>query len=143
MITELYVPRDRLTSLMDEIRRDFLKNPANLIYGTIRLIEPDSESALPWARGRYACVILNLHVDHRPDEIEKARTAFVRLIDHAIAQSGSYYLTYHRWAEPRQLQTCYPELSEWLRYKRAIDPGGLFASDWFSYLVRTAEGGSQ
>jgi hypothetical protein len=90
-----------------------------------------------------ACVIFNLHVDHRPDEIEKARTAFVRLIDHAIAQSGSYYLTYHRWAEPRQLQTCYPELSEWLRYKRAIDPGGLFASDWFSYLVRTAEGGSQ
>jgi FAD/FMN-containing dehydrogenase len=143
MITELYVPRDRLTSLMDEIRRDFLKNPANLIYGTIRLIEPDTESALPWARDRYACVIFNLHVDHRPDEIEKARNAFVRLIDHAIAQSGSYYLTYHRWAEPRQLQTCYPELSEWLRYKRTIDPRGLFASDWFSYLVRTAEDGSQ
>jgi len=143
MITELYVPRDRLTSLMDEIRRDFLKNPANLIYGTIRLIEPDSETALPWAKDRYACVIFNLHIDHRPEEIEKARTAFVRLIDHAIAQRGSYYLTYHRWAEPRQLQTCYPELSEWLRYKREIDPGGLFASDWFSYLVRTAEGGSQ
>jgi FAD/FMN-containing dehydrogenase len=143
MITELYVPRDRLTSLMDEIRRDFLKKPANLIYGTIRLIEQDTESALPWARDRYACVIFNLHVDHRPDEIEKARTAFVRLIDHTIAQGGSYYLTYHRWAEPRQLQTCYPELSEWLRYKRTIDPGGLFASDWFSYLLRTVDGGSQ
>jgi hypothetical protein len=94
------------------------QNPANLIYGTIRLIEPDTESALPWARDRYACVIFNLHVDHRPDDIEKARTAFVRLIDHAIAQS-SYYLTYHRWAESRQVHTCYPKLSEWLRYKRS------------------------
>lgn len=143
MITELYVPRDRLTSLMDEIRRDFLENPANLIYGTIRLIEPDTQSALPWAKDRYACVIFNLHVDHRPDDIEKARSAFIRLIDHGIAQNGNYYLTYHRWAEPRQVQACYPELSEWLRYKRAIDPGGLFASDWFSYLVGAAEGGLQ
>ena len=143
MITELFVPRHRLTSLMAEIRRDFLKNPANLIYGTIRLIEPDTESALPWATDRYACVIFNLHIDHRPDDIEKARNAFVRLIDHSIAQSGSYYLTYHRWAEPRQLRACYPQLSEWLRYKRTIDPEGLFASDWFSYLVRSAESGSQ
>jgi FAD/FMN-containing dehydrogenase len=143
MITELYVPRDRLTSLMDEIRRDFLENPADLIYGTIRLIEPDAESALPWARDRYACVIFNLHVDHRPDDIEKARTAFVRLIDHAITQNGSFYLTYHRWAESRQVHTCYPKLPEWLRYKREIDPGGLFASDWLSYLVRTTKGDSQ
>ncbi len=143
MITELYVPRDRLTALMAEIRRDFVANPANLIYGTIRLIEPDTESALPWARDRYACVIFNLHVDHRPDEIEKARAAFVRLIDHAIAQSGSYYLTYHRWAESRQIRACHPKLSEWLRHKRAVDPAGVFASDWLSYLVRMAKGGSQ
>ncbi len=140
MITELYVPRDRLRPLMDEIRRDFLLNPANFIYGTIRLIEPDTETALPWARDRYACVIFNLHVDHEPVEVEKARTDFVRLIDHVIAQKGSYYLTYHRWAEPRQLQTCHPELSNWLRYKRTIDPGGIFASDWYSHLVQAAEG---
>ena len=140
MITELYVPRDRLTSLMAEIRRDFLRNPVNLIYGTIRLIETDTESALPWAKDRYACVIFNLHVDHRPDEIDRARSAFVRLIDHAIAQGGSYYLTYHRWAEPRQLRSCYPELPAWLRYKRAVDPIGTFASDWFSYLVRATDG---
>lgn len=142
MITELYVPRDRLTMLMDAIRRDFLKNPTNLIYGTIRLIDRDSESALPWAKDRYACVIFNLHVDHRPDEVEKARTAFVRLIDQAIEQGGNYYLTYHRWAEPRQLQECYPELPAWLRYKRSVDPDAVFASDWFSYLLRAANGGS-
>jgi FAD/FMN-containing dehydrogenase len=143
MITELYVPRDRLTSLMDEIRRDFLRTPVNLIYGTIRLVEPDTESALPWARDRYACVIFNLHVDHRPDDIDRARSAFVRLIDHAIAQRGSYYLTYHRWAEPRQLKACYPELPEWLRYKKEVDPDGTFASDWSSHLVRAAEGDSR
>jgi FAD/FMN-containing dehydrogenase len=143
MITELYVPRDRLSSLMNDIRRDFLKEPVNLIYGTIRLTEADHESALPWAKDRYACVIFNLHVDHLPGEIDKARSAFIRLIDHAIAHNGNYYLTYHRWAQPRQLRTCYPELAQWLNYKRVVDPGETFASDWYSHLVRATEGGSR
>jgi hypothetical protein len=143
MITEIYVPRDRLASLMDEIRLDFVRAPVNLVYGTIRLVEPDSESALPWAKDRYACAVFNLHVDHQPDDIHRARSTFVRLIDHAIAQSGNYYLTYHRWAEPRQLRHCYPELSDWLRYKSEVDPADTFASDWFSYLVRAAQSNSR
>ena len=49
MITEIYVPRRRLTSFMDEVRKDFRANQVDFIYGTIRLIEKDTESALPWA----------------------------------------------------------------------------------------------
>lgn len=78
MITELYVPRERLTAFMDGVRRDFLDSPVSLIYGTVRLIEPDTESALPWAKAPYACVVFNLHVDHLPTEIALARRAFAR-----------------------------------------------------------------
>ncbi len=98
MITELYVPRNRLSGFMDDVRRDFLRHPADVIYGTIRLIEPDAESALPWAREQYACVIFNLHVDHQAAAIADAASAFIRLIDNAIAHQGSYFLTYHRFA---------------------------------------------
>lgn len=80
MITELYVPRDRLSVFMDDVRRDFLRHPADFIYGTIRLIEPDTESALPWAREAYACVIFNLHVDHQAAAIADATTDFTRLM---------------------------------------------------------------
>src|SRR5579862_5272912 len=44
MITELYVPRGRLSAFMDDVRRDLLRHPADVIYGTIRLIEKDTES---------------------------------------------------------------------------------------------------
>jgi FAD binding domain-containing protein len=140
MITELYVPRDRLSVFMDDVRRDFLRRPADVIYGTIRLIERDTESALPWAREPYACVIFNLHVDHQAAAIADAASAFVRLIDHAIAQQGSYFLTYHRYARPDQLFTCHPGLPAWLAKKREIDPNGIFQSDWYQHLLRlTAE----
>jgi FAD binding domain-containing protein len=136
MITELYVPRDRLSFFMDDVRRDFLRNPADLIYGTIRLIEPDTETALPWARESYACVIFNLHVDHHPAAIVDATSAFTRLIDHAIAHRGNYYLTYHHFARPDQLLTCYPRIREWLANKHRIDPSRLFQSDWYRHLLR-------
>jgi hypothetical protein len=76
MITELYVPRERLCALMDDVRRDFVRHPADMIYGTIRLIEPDIESALPWARGSHACMIFNLRVDHDDAAIADATGVF-------------------------------------------------------------------
>jgi FAD/FMN-containing dehydrogenase len=140
MITELYVPRSRLAVFMQDIRRDFLLHPVDLIYGTIRLIEPDRESALPWARDRYACVIFNLHVDHYPRAILNAKEAFVRLIDHAVGHGGSYYLTYHRFARPDQLMTCHPAVESFIATKQRLDPTGLFQSDWYEHLLAQTSG---
>jgi FAD/FMN-containing dehydrogenase len=135
MITEIYVPRGQLTAFMDGVRRDFRSNDVDFIYGTIRLIERDSESALPWARESYACVIFNLHIDHFPRSIVNARAAFTRLIDHAMACGGSYYLTYHRFARRDQLLTCHPAIENFLAAKQRLDPAGVFQSDWYRHLV--------
>jgi FAD/FMN-containing dehydrogenase len=134
MITEVYVPRRHLTAFMDDVRKDFRANHVDFIYGTIRLIEPDTESALPWARERYACVIFNLHIDHVPRSIVNARATFTRLIDHAIVYGGSYYLTYHRFARRDQLITCHPALADFLSAKRRYDPAGVFQSDWYHHI---------
>jgi FAD/FMN-containing dehydrogenase len=140
MITELYVPRCRLAGFMEEIRREFHAHSVDLIYGTIRFIETDNESALPWARDRFACVIFNLHVDHYPRAILNAQEAFVRLIDHAIAQGGSYYLTYHRYARPDQLVSCHPAVESFIAAKQRFDPAGLFQSDWYGHLLAQTSG---
>src|SRR5581483_8745686 len=50
MITELYVPRASLISFMEEAREELKRRKANVIYGTVRLIERDDESFLAWAR---------------------------------------------------------------------------------------------
>jgi FAD/FMN-containing dehydrogenase len=135
MITELYVPRRHLSAFMDDVRRDFMVNDVDFIYGTIRLIEQDTESALPWARDRYACVIFNLHIDHLPQSIAEARLAFTRLIDYALMHSGSYYLTYHRFARRDQLLAGHPGIGDFLAAKRRLDPDGVFQSDWYQHLV--------
>ena len=133
IITEMYVPRPRLSEFMNLVRQDFRKNKITVIYGTIRLIERDEESFLAWARESYACVIFNLHTVHTPNGIQRSADAFRRLIDFVADLGGKYYLTYHRFASCRQLETCYPEFSEFLALKRRFDPQEIFQSDWYRH----------
>jgi len=133
MITEINVPREHLNSFLDEVREDFRKNNVELIYGTIRLIEKDQESFLPWARQSYACTIFNLHTEHTPEGIAHSAEAFRRLIDMAARRNGTYYLTYHRYARREQVLACYPQFPQFLQLKRKYDPAERFQSDWYRH----------
>ena len=133
MISELYVPRDRFEAFMSSARRAVLETGANLVYGTVRLIEAEEETVLRWAKRDYTCVIFNLLVEHTAEGIERAKSQFQALIDCALVEEGCYYLTYHRWARQDQVKTAYPEFREFLRLKERHDPGGVFASDWYNH----------
>jgi FAD/FMN-containing dehydrogenase len=133
MISELYVPRARLADFMAAVADDFREAGVDVIYGTVRLIERDDESFLAWARDRWACVIFNLHTVHTPEGLRHSADAFRRLIDLASARGGSYFLTYHRWATPEQVEACYPQFREFLAHKLRHDPDERFQSDWYRH----------
>ncbi len=136
MITEIYVPRDALVRFLADARSDLERSKGELIYGTVRLIERDTETMLPWAKQPYACTIFNLHVAPGAAGIEKAREDFLRLIDRGLSYGGSYFLTYHRWAKREQVLAAYPEIVEFLRFKRRMDPDERFQSDWYRHYRR-------
>ena len=140
MITEIYVPRERLVDFMDAVRRDFRRHRVDFIYGTIRLIERDEESFLAWADRPYACIVFNLHVPHAPAGLEKAGADFRRLIDRGLERDGSFFLTYHRWATRDQIAWAYPQFPEFLRLKRQYDPEERFQSDWYRHMKALFEG---
>ena len=136
MITEVYVARPQLARFMAEAATLLRRRQANVIYGTVRMIERDDETFMPWARDRYACIVFNLHIEHTPRHVEDTANAFRDLIDLAIAHDGSYYLTYHRWARKDQVLRCYPEMPDWLARKRAYDPGDLWQSSWYRHYCQ-------
>ncbi len=133
IITEIDVPRPMLKGFFDEVREDFRKNKVELIYGTVRLIERDDETFLPWAKEPYVCTIFNLHTVHSPEGLQRSADAFRRLIDMAARRGGSYYLTYHHYATRKQVESCYPQFVEFLRFKKKYDPQQLFQSDWYRH----------
>ncbi len=133
VITEIYVPRPALAEFLTQAAELLRSNGTLVIYGTVRLIEKDNESFLPWAKESYACVIFNLLTLHTSAGIEASAKSFRGLIDLAIARGGSYYLTYHRFARREQVAACYPQFRKFLDLKSKYDPAGRFQSDWYRH----------
>lgn len=133
MISELYVPRHCLSSFLSDAAIALRTRNASVIYGTVRLIEKDSQTFLPWAAQSWACTVLNLHVEHSATGLHNARDCFRTLIDIARKYGGSYYLTYHKFATKEQLLDCYPQMPRFIELKQRYDPMATFSSDWFNY----------
>lgn len=133
IITEIYVPRSHLSAFL-LAARDVLRGcRADLIYGTVRLIERDDESFLAWAKEDFACTIFNLHTEHTDEGQQRSANAFCGLIELATEYGGSYYLTYHKYASRMQLDKCYPQFGEFLAKKLEYDPEEMFSSDWYRH----------
>src|SRR3546814_3435729 len=122
MITELYVPRSRLADFLGAAADGLRRRRAQVVYGTVRLVERDDDSLLAWAREPWACVVFNLHVRHDAAGLAAAADSFRALIHPALARGGSYYLTYHRWPTRGQVAAANPRFAEFLRANREFDP---------------------
>jgi FAD/FMN-containing dehydrogenase len=137
IITELYVPRDRFYDFMEAARVVLREDSASVIYGTVRLIERDTETLLAWAKQDFACIVLNLHSDHDSQSLENTAETFRALIDAAIGFGGSFYLTYHKFARKDQIVSCYPEFKQFIQAKQQRDPQQLFNSNWYQHCKKT------
>lgn len=133
VITEVFVPREQLSSFMNDAAEMFKRRKASIIYGTIRLIERDDETFLAWAKHSYACIIFNLHTEHSISGQEASAAAFRELIDLAHKYGGAFYLTYHRHARKDQIESIYPQFEEFLKLKRMYDPQERFSSEWYRH----------
>ncbi len=134
MITELYVPKTRLHAFLKAAKRALMRQCADVIYGTVRMIEKDNETFLAWARDDFACIIFNLHVNHDQVSILRCKQSLRTLIEIALSMGGSYYLTYHRYAAKEQLLTAYPQFKTGIAKKLQYDPYGRFRSNWFNQI---------
>ncbi|GAB4245504.1 MAG: hypothetical protein OHK005_10900 [Candidatus Methylacidiphilales bacterium] len=136
VITELYVPRHRLRSFFDRVRADALERSMRMVYGVVRWIERDEETFLPWAKEPFACVIFNLSVEHTEAGQRKAGDDFRILIDRALDEGGSFYLTYGTYARPDQILKAYPQFPAFLAEKEKRDRHTVWRSDWFTRYVQ-------
>jgi len=136
VITEIYCEREALEAFIAEVRNYAVRGRTDIVSASVRLIEPDGESFLPWARQPYACVMFNVHIDRTSTGLIRTSDALRAMIDIGLRHGGSYSLAYHRYALRRQIDACYPRFADFLRQKRRHDPGELFQSDWYRHYKK-------
>lgn len=133
LILEVYVPRNNLIPFLEAARRILLTSELRLVYGTIRFIEQDKDSFLPWAKKRYACVIFTPHTSTEARALHKTGGICRKLMQSATNRGGSFYLTYNRFAHPDDLESAYPQFVDFLALKKKYDPMEIFQSDWYRH----------
>jgi FAD/FMN-containing dehydrogenase len=133
LIVEVYVPRTELIPFLEEARRLLLTAELPLVYGTIRFIEQDKDSFLPWAKKRYACVIFAPHTSGETRALHKTGETCRQLMRAATKKGGSFYLTYNRFATREDIEFAYPRFAEFLLLKKEYDPMETLQSDWYRH----------
>ena len=133
LILEVYVPRGELLAFLEGARRIFLTSGLPIVYGTIRFIEQDKDSFLPWAKKRYACVIFTPHTGSESPALRKTAETCRQLTRSATKHGGSFYLTYNRFAHRDDLESAYPQFADFLALKKKYDPTEMFQSDWYRH----------
>jgi hypothetical protein len=136
VLNEFFVPISQLETFLGQAREYFLTHMQNIIFSTIRFIEKDDETLLPWASERYGCVIFNFHTVHSAPAIELTMQAIKFLIERAVDLKGSFYLTYQHLADKKQVLSCYPTFENYLALKLKHDPNEVFQSDWYRWHRR-------
>ncbi len=133
MIGEHYVPHDQVINFMHKAKDILVENGTEVIYGTIRVIQKDETSFLPWAKEDFGCVIFNLKTIHSDQDIERVARTFRLLMDTCLSLNGSFFLTYHHFATPGQVERAYPQIKSFFRLKKQYDPKELFQSEWYRF----------
>lgn len=140
VIGEHYVPQDAIGPFMVAARDVLLREQVEVIYGTIRAIQRDTTTFLPWAKCDYACVIFNLRTQHTDAGRARTAKAFQGLMQAALDLQGSFFLTYHRYATRAQLLLAYPQLPTFFAHKLRHDPQAVFQSDWYRNVRAVLDG---
>jgi len=104
----------------------------------VRYVKPNSTPLLAYAPDKEVFAIIQMrNVGLSAEAQAHAAQVTQRLVDAAIENGGTYYLTYQLYPTPEQLHRAYPNAGRAFERKRHYDPGELFSSQFYERYGQT------
>ena len=132
ILQEYFIPPEHLDQFINELR-DWVSRLelATLLNATVRWVNADRTTLLPYApEDRFAVVLFFNLPDRREANIQMEK-ATRKLIDITLKLGGRYYLPYALFASRSQLYQAYPEFQTLLAKKEKYDPQNLLTNQLF------------
>ncbi len=138
IIQEYYVPIENFVPFMDRFREILVGGKMNVLSSTVRYVTPNATPALAYAPRRPAFAIIQMsNVGLSPDAQARAEAVTRQLVDAALEQGGTYYLTYQLYPTADQLHRAYPNARHAFARKRFYDPDETFTNQFYERYGHT------
>jgi FAD/FMN-containing dehydrogenase len=131
ILQEYFIPQDRMPEFIDGLRSIVRRDGSNLLNVTIRSVQKDTVTALPYATQDMFAFVLYFNQKLNREQSENLRKTTVGLVELAINLEGTYYLPSQLYYSSQQLHRAYPEIDAFFAAKKQYDPGGLFTSKFY------------
>jgi FAD/FMN-containing dehydrogenase len=132
ILQEYFVAPERMTEFIDGLRAVVVRNGANLLNVTLRIVHKDTVTALPYAKEDMFAFVLYFNQKFNDKDAAILQRTTTDLIDVVIGLNGTYYLPYQLYYSPQQLSAAYPEINSFFAAKKKYDPLNIFGSKFYS-----------
>lgn len=138
IIQEFFIPVANFVPFMDRFREILLDGEMNVLSATVRYVTANDAPVLAYAPGGDVFAVIHMsNVELSEGGQARAATVTRQLVDAAIEQGGTYYLTYQLYPTPEQLHRAYPRAREAFERKRFYDPNQTFTSQFYERYGHT------
>ena len=131
VLQEYFIPVENFNSFVPKMANILNKHRVNVFNISIRHALTDSESLLAWAQKEVFSFVIYYEQEKFSVDKKDAYKWTSELIDTALEEQGTYYLTYQIIATPTQFIKSYPGSKEYFTFKKLIDPNYKFRNKFF------------
>ncbi len=131
ILQEYFLPIARMAEFMDGLRETLRASDVNLLSMTLRYLPKSDGAVLNYANSDMIAIVLYVNIETSQAGIAKAGIWTRKLVDLAIANNGTYYLTYQRFPSVEQFTTAYPSWQSFRDLKCRYDPQGMLMSRFY------------
>lgn len=132
ILQEYYIPMANFSGFTEELRTMLMANEVNLLSITIRYVPRDDESFLAYAREDAFAFVLDINHGLAAEQITKAEEWTRQLVDAALRNRGTYYLTYQLYPTREQSRQAYPQMDLFFAQKQKYDERLMFMNTFYA-----------
>lgn len=132
IIQEYYIPISSYKSFIEDFKRILTQNDVNILSFTIRYVKANNETLLSYCPKEDCFAIIfmaNVWLD--PESQNKITRVTQEIVDSAIKNHWTNYLTYQLYVTPEQIRLMYPRFDEYIALKKKYDPSELFINKFY------------
>ena len=104
----------------------------NLLSVTIRYISKNNESFLSYSKDDSFAIVFYINQGLSKKEIKKAEKWTQKIVDLAIENNGTYYLTYQLYPTQEQIREVYHEIDNFFLEKKKYDSEERFMNKFYA-----------